>query len=121
MISTQTAGNSCGTQMLAWRLESVFDESYTSGASRTEVFPTNASNRKPSWRGRTGKVLLGRVAADGVRVTATEHQPVTVTVDAVRALAHGGSVAEPLVQSLAWTVALVAVFATWSVRRFDRG
>lgn len=49
-----------------------------------------------------------------------EHQPVTVTVDAVRALLHGGDVASPLIQSLAWTVTLIAVFATWSTRRFAR-
>ena len=48
-----------------------------------------------------------------------EHQPVTVTVDAVRALLHDGTVGAPLMQSLAWTAALIAVFATWSVRRFS--
>lgn len=50
-----------------------------------------------------------------------EHQPVTVTVDAVRALLHGGDLASPLMQSLAWTAALVAIFATWSIRKFSRG
>ncbi len=49
-----------------------------------------------------------------------EHQPVTVTVDAARALLHGGDLASPLAQSVAWTVGLVALFATWSIRRFDR-
>lgn len=48
-----------------------------------------------------------------------EHQPVTVTVDAVRALVHGGEAASLVVQSLVWTVGLVAVFATWSIRRFS--
>ena len=49
-----------------------------------------------------------------------EHQPVTVTVDAVRAILHGGAIAAPLVQSLAWTVSLVLIFATWSILRFSR-
>ena len=49
-----------------------------------------------------------------------EHQPVTVTVDAARALLHGGDLASPLFQSLTWTATLVTVFATWSIRKFSR-
>ena len=49
-----------------------------------------------------------------------EHQPVTVTVDAIRSLLHGGDLAWPLTQSLAWTAGLVAIFSTWSIRRFSR-
>lgn len=48
-----------------------------------------------------------------------EHQPVTVTVDAARVLLHGGDLATPLVQSLAWTTVLVMFFATWSIRKFQ--
>lgn len=50
-----------------------------------------------------------------------EHQPVTVTVDAVRALLHDGELTSSLLQSTAWTGTLVAVFATWSIRRFSHG
>jgi len=50
-----------------------------------------------------------------------EHQPVTVTVDAVRVLLHGGDIASPLAQSLAWTAALIALFAGLSTRKFNRG
>lgn len=47
-----------------------------------------------------------------------EHQPVTVTVDAVRALLHGGEATASVAQSLGWTALLVTIFATWSIRRF---
>lgn len=50
-----------------------------------------------------------------------EHQPVTVTVDAVRALLHDGDVVSPLTQALAWSAALIVVFAALSVRKFNRG
>ncbi len=51
----------------------------------------------------------------------TEHQPVTVTVDAVRAIMHGGDVAGPLVQSLLWIVGLLALWTTLATRAFARG
>ena len=51
----------------------------------------------------------------------TEHQPVTVTVDAVRAIMHGGDVAGPLTQSLLWIVGLLALWATLATRAFARG
>jgi len=46
--------------------------------------------------------------------------PITVTADAARALAIGGPLAEPLLLTLGWTVAIVAVFAPLSVHRFRR-
>jgi ABC-2 type transport system permease protein len=46
--------------------------------------------------------------------------PVTPTVDAVRALINGGDLPlqRPLLQSLAWIVAITAVFSTLAVRRY---
>lgn len=49
-----------------------------------------------------------------------EHQPVTVTVDAARALIHGGQLASPLIQSAAWIVALLALWSTLAARSFAR-
>ncbi|MFP5377391.1 MAG: ABC transporter permease [Acidimicrobiia bacterium] len=49
-----------------------------------------------------------------------ERQPVSVTIDAVRALSQGGPTATPVLQSLAWTVAIVAVFGPLAVRRYRR-
>jgi ABC transporter DrrB family efflux protein len=46
------------------------------------------------------------------------HQPLTVTVDAVRALCIGGPTLTPLLQSLAWSIAIVAVFAPLAVRKY---
>lgn len=50
-----------------------------------------------------------------------EHQPVTVTVDAVRAIMHGGAIAGPLTQSLFWTIGLLALWATLATRALSRG
>ena len=49
-----------------------------------------------------------------------EHQPVTATVNAVRALLNHGSLASPVLSSLAWSAAIVAVFAPLAVRRYRR-
>lgn len=48
------------------------------------------------------------------------HQPLSVTVDAVRALAHGGPTTSFVVQSLLWTAGIVAVFGPLAVRRYRR-
>jgi len=48
------------------------------------------------------------------------HQPVSITVNAVRALMIGGPTATPVIQSLAWSVGLIAVFAPMAVRRYRR-
>jgi ABC-2 type transport system permease protein len=48
------------------------------------------------------------------------HQPVTITVDAVRALVLGGPTLRPVVQMLAWAVGLIAVFAPLAVSRYRR-
>jgi ABC-2 type transport system permease protein/oleandomycin transport system permease protein len=45
-------------------------------------------------------------------------QPVTLTVNAIRALCIGGSTFTPVVQSLAWSTAIVAVFAPIAVRKY---
>jgi len=48
------------------------------------------------------------------------HQPVTITVNAVRALVLGGPTLTPVVESLAWSVGLVAVLAPIAVARYRR-
>ena len=49
-----------------------------------------------------------------------DHQPVTATVNAVRALLNHGGVVSPVLSSVAWSVAVVAVFAPLAVRRYRR-
>ncbi len=49
-----------------------------------------------------------------------DHQPVTDTVDAARALVLGGPTAGKVLAALAWSVGITAVFATLSVRRYRR-
>jgi len=49
-----------------------------------------------------------------------EHQPVTAAVDGVRALMNGGPTAGKVFASLAWSLAIVAVFAPLAVRRYRR-
>ena len=48
------------------------------------------------------------------------HQPVSVTVDAVRALTIGGPTTTFVLQALAWIVGILLVFATISVRLYRR-
>lgn len=49
-----------------------------------------------------------------------EHQPVSVTASAIRALMLGGPTASYVLQSLAWIAAIVAVAAPIAVRRYRR-
>jgi ABC transporter DrrB family efflux protein len=49
-----------------------------------------------------------------------EHQPVSVTASAVRALTLGGPVSADVWQSLAWCVGILAVFAPIAVRLYRR-
>jgi len=49
-----------------------------------------------------------------------EHQPVTAAVDGVRALLNGGPMAAKALTSVAWSLAIVAVFAPLAVRRYRR-
>jgi ABC-2 type transport system permease protein/oleandomycin transport system permease protein len=49
-----------------------------------------------------------------------EHQPVSVTASAVRALMIGGETAPYVWQSLAWIAAIIAVAAPLAVRRYRR-
>ncbi|HET7486811.1 MAG TPA: ABC transporter permease [Acidimicrobiales bacterium] len=48
------------------------------------------------------------------------NQPLSVTVDAVRALSIGGPTTRPVVQSLLWTAGIIAVFGPLAVRRYRR-
>jgi len=49
-----------------------------------------------------------------------EHQPVSVTVDAVRALVGGGPTVRPVLTSLTWIVGILVVAAPLAVRRYRR-
>lgn len=49
-----------------------------------------------------------------------EHQPLTRTVDSVRALALGGPTAGVVLQSLAWSFAIVVAVGPLAVRRYRR-
>jgi ABC transporter DrrB family efflux protein len=49
-----------------------------------------------------------------------EHQPVSVTASAVRALMIGGPTTSYLLQSLAWCAAILLVFVPVAVRRYRR-
>jgi ABC transporter DrrB family efflux protein len=49
-----------------------------------------------------------------------EHQPVSVTASAVRALMLGGPTASYVLQSLAWIAAIILVAAPLAVRRYRR-
>jgi ABC-2 type transport system permease protein/oleandomycin transport system permease protein len=49
-----------------------------------------------------------------------EHQPVSVTASAVRALLQGGPTTSYLLQSLGWIVAIIVVSAPLAVRRYRR-
>jgi|SoiMethySBSTD1v2_1073268.scaffolds.fasta_scaffold491048_2 ABC-2 type transport system permease protein len=49
------------------------------------------------------------------------HQPVTQTANAIRALSQGGDVGGPLTRSLLWLAAILAVFVPLAVARYRRG
>jgi ABC-2 type transport system permease protein/oleandomycin transport system permease protein len=49
-----------------------------------------------------------------------DHQPVTATINAVRALTLGGPVASKVLVSLAWIAGITGVFATLAVQRYRR-
>ncbi|MEO3862974.1 ABC transporter permease [Acrocarpospora sp. B8E8] len=48
------------------------------------------------------------------------NQPVTVTVDALRALFHGGPILSPLIQSLVWCVLVTAICLTGAITTYTR-
>ena len=48
------------------------------------------------------------------------HQPVTIIVNAVRALVLGGPTLQPVLETLAWCVGLVVVLAPLAVARYRR-
>jgi ABC transporter DrrB family efflux protein len=52
--------------------------------------------------------------------TFAEHQPVSITASAVRALTLGGPASGDVIASIAWSVAIIAVFGTISVRLYRR-
>jgi ABC-2 type transport system permease protein/oleandomycin transport system permease protein len=49
------------------------------------------------------------------------HQPVTLVIDAMRAMALGGDIWTPLWQSIAWLAGTLAVFGPLGVRAYRRG
>jgi ABC-2 type transport system permease protein/oleandomycin transport system permease protein len=49
-----------------------------------------------------------------------DHQPITIMVNAVRALVLGGPTASIVLQAVVWSVGLIAVFAPLAVRRYRR-
>jgi ABC-2 type transport system permease protein/oleandomycin transport system permease protein len=49
-----------------------------------------------------------------------EHQPLSLTVDAVRALTIGGPTTEYVVKAILWSVGIIAVFAPLAVKRYRR-
>jgi ABC-2 type transport system permease protein/oleandomycin transport system permease protein len=49
-----------------------------------------------------------------------DHQPVTASVNAVRALVLGGPTAGRLLGALLWILAIIAVFAPLAVARYRR-
>ena len=49
-----------------------------------------------------------------------EHQPLTAAVDAMRTLVLGGSATGPVVESLAWSLGILAVFCPLAVWRYRR-
>jgi ABC-2 type transport system permease protein/oleandomycin transport system permease protein len=49
-----------------------------------------------------------------------EHQPLSITVDAVRACCIGGPTATYVFQSILWSVGIIAVFAPIAVRKYRR-
>jgi ABC-2 type transport system permease protein/oleandomycin transport system permease protein len=49
-----------------------------------------------------------------------EHQPVSATVDAVRALVAGGPTFRPVLKALAWIAGILVVAAPLAVRRYRR-
>jgi ABC-2 type transport system permease protein len=49
-----------------------------------------------------------------------EHQPLSVTVDAVRACCIGGATATKVFESILWSVGIIAVFAPIAVRKYRR-
>ena len=49
-----------------------------------------------------------------------DHQPVSVTASAVRALLQGGPTTSYVLQSLGWIVAIIVVAAPLAVRRYRR-
>ncbi len=52
--------------------------------------------------------------------TFAEHQPLTLTVNAVRALTIGGPTTEYVVKAILWSVGIIAVFAPLAVKRYRR-
>ncbi len=52
--------------------------------------------------------------------TFAANQPVTVVVDAIRALVLGQPAGGKVLGALAWSLALLAVFAPLAVRRYRR-
>jgi ABC-2 type transport system permease protein/oleandomycin transport system permease protein len=52
--------------------------------------------------------------------TFADINPVTVTVNALRALTLGGPTARPVLEALAWIVGILLVFVPLAVNRYRR-
>jgi len=50
-----------------------------------------------------------------------KHQPVTIVVDTVRAMMHGGEIAWPLIKSLLWCAGIALFFGYLSIREYRKG
>ncbi|MET8877446.1 peptide ABC transporter permease [Nocardia sp. NPDC004604] len=48
------------------------------------------------------------------------NQPMSCAIDAMKGLSYGGSVAEPLLKTVAWVVGLIIVFAYPAIRGYQR-
>jgi ABC transporter DrrB family efflux protein len=48
----------------------------------------------------------------------SNHQPVTATIDAVRALTEGGPTTGHVISALAWIVGIIVLFAPFAIRRY---
>jgi len=49
-----------------------------------------------------------------------EHQPMSCAIDTMRALAEGGELARPLLETVVWSVGMIAVFAVPAARGYRR-
>ncbi len=69
-----------------------------------------------------GRRVGVRAGADYARLAAglRQLQPVSGTVNAVRALSEGGPTLQRFWQSLAWTAGILLVFVPLSVRQYRR-
>jgi ABC-2 type transport system permease protein/oleandomycin transport system permease protein len=68
----------------------------------------------------TSSTLVPVATMPGWLQTFAAHQPVTATVDALRALTLGGPTSGPVLEALAWITGLIAVTAPLAIARYRR-